>query len=88
MNLLSKSVICVSLFVAIACGDKGISNTEKQDSPSNPINPKDTVNPFICPMRCENSGSSQKGKCTMCGMDLDVNPDYAKPASIGVSESN
>ena len=25
---------------------------------------------YVCPMRCEGSGSNEPGKCSVCGMDL------------------
>lgn len=31
---------------------------------------------YVCPMRCEGSGSDQPGKCKVCDMDLVKNPDH------------
>jgi len=31
---------------------------------------------YVCPMRCEGSGSNQPGKCKVCDMDLIKNPDH------------
>ncbi|MFC6996452.1 heavy metal-binding domain-containing protein [Rufibacter roseus] len=31
---------------------------------------------YICPMKCEGSASMEPGKCPVCGMDLEKNPDY------------
>ncbi|MBC8082599.1 MAG: hypothetical protein H7Z21_05250 [Hymenobacter sp.] len=35
---------------------------------------------YICPMGCEGSASNQPGKCPVCEMTLESNPDY-KPAA-------
>jgi len=31
---------------------------------------------YVCPMRCEGSGSNAPGKCKVCDMDLIKNPDH------------
>jgi uncharacterized paraquat-inducible protein A len=31
---------------------------------------------YICPMACEGSASNAPGKCPVCGMDLQQNPDH------------
>jgi hypothetical protein len=31
---------------------------------------------YICPMACEGSASNTPGKCPVCGMDLQQNPDH------------
>jgi hypothetical protein len=39
---------------------------------------------YVCPMRCEGSGSNEPGKCKVCDMDLVKNPDH-KAAHDSVS---
>jgi hypothetical protein len=36
---------------------------------------------YICPMRCEGSASDKPGKCPVCGMDLEKNPDHPAAAA-------
>jgi hypothetical protein len=35
---------------------------------------------YICPMNCDGSASNKPGKCPVCDMDLQQNPDYHAPA--------
>jgi hypothetical protein len=35
---------------------------------------------YICPMGCEGSASNEPGKCPVCDMALEPNPDH-KPAA-------
>ena len=39
---------------------------------------------YVCPMRCEGSGSNEPGKCKVCDMDLIANPDH-KPHQDSVT---
>ncbi|HEX8427928.1 heavy metal-binding domain-containing protein [Hymenobacter sp.] len=38
------------------------------------------VTAYVCPMGCEGSASNEPGKCPVCDMALERNPDY-KPAA-------
>ncbi|WP_157593109.1 heavy metal-binding domain-containing protein [Rufibacter tibetensis] len=31
---------------------------------------------YICPMKCEGSASMEPGKCPVCSMNLEKNPDF------------
>lgn len=74
MNTLKNLGLAVFLITAAACGNGTDSNTETEKQAT--TNEKDTVNAYVCPMRCENSGSSQAGACPVCGMDLVQNMDF------------
>ncbi len=72
MNPLKRLALATILFAAASCGNGHDSTKEAPTT----TNVKDTVNAYVCPMRCENSGSSQAGKCQVCGMDLVQNIDF------------
>lgn len=72
MNYLKQLALATFLIAAASCGNGHDSTTEATTS----TNVKDTVNAYVCPMRCENSGSSQAGKCPVCAMDLVQNIDF------------
>ncbi|MGR6088251.1 MAG: heavy metal-binding domain-containing protein [Arcticibacter sp.] len=80
MNTLKNLGLAVFLMTAAACGNGSESNTEETPTATNV---KDTVNAYVCPMRCENSGSSQAGACPVCAMDLVQNTDF-----VGSSTNN
>jgi len=42
---------------------------------------------YRCPMGCEGSESSKPGKCPVCGMELERNPDYKPTASTIATDS-
>ena len=73
MNTLKNLGLAVLLMTAAACGNGFESNTEETPTATNV---KDTVNAYVCPMRCENSGSSQAGACPVCAMELVPNSDF------------
>ncbi|MFM7055224.1 MAG: heavy metal-binding domain-containing protein [Bacteroidota bacterium] len=72
MKMLKLMALATFLITASSCGSGHDSTTEATTT----TNVKDTVNAFVCPMRCENSGSSQAGKCPVCAMDLVQNIDF------------
>ena len=72
MNTLKQLALATFLITAASCGGGHDSTTEAPSA----TNVKDTVNAYVCPMRCENSGSSQAGKCPVCAMDLVQNIDF------------
>ena len=36
---------------------------------------------YVCPMKCEGSGSNNPGKCKVCDMDLVKNPNHPEHAA-------
>lgn len=41
---------------------------------------------YICPMACEGSASHTPGKCPVCGMDLQKNPDHQPAAADSAAQ--
>ena len=75
-------VLVLSLGGAVACTQQQPAHEE-----SHTTSTKITDKAYICPMYCENSASDQPGKCPVCGMDLEKNPDYTGTYSAPVSAS-
>ena len=76
----SALLLASSIWLTVACENRPTAATA---TPSVPV-PIDSTTPvvalaYICPMGCEGSPSSQPGKCPVCEMTLESNPDY-KPA--------
>ena len=42
---------------------------------------------YRCPMGCEGSASDKPGKCPVCEMDLERNPDYKPVSSTTAADS-
>lgn len=71
----------------VSCGhshDHEGSDTHNQAATN--IESKDTVNAYVCPMRCEGSGSMKEGLCSVCAMDLKTNPDFPGHESMAIGE--
>ena len=68
-------VLVLTLGGAVACTQQKPANEESQTTST-----KITDKPYICPMKCEGSASDKPGKCPMCAMELENNPDYRAPA--------
>lgn len=74
-SIIMKIIKFIFLFVAISatamaftsCGNSS-NKTEKQS--------KEYSSAFICPMHCDGSGSSEAGKCPVCGMDYVKNENH------------
>jgi len=61
-------MLFATAFVFAACGGEA-ENQEGKDG-------KEYTSAYICPMHCEGSGSSDAGKCPVCGMNYVANPDH------------
>lgn len=87
MNL-SKSTILFGIAIAIAScgGDSSHSNEGGLSHTASETITKDTINPYICPMQCENSGSQKAGLCPVCEMDLATNPNFPDAEILPVGE--
>jgi len=68
-------LLAIGLWANVACND-----AKKTDAAVTSEAVKVTDKPFICPMKCEGSASDKPGKCPMCAMELENNPDYRAPA--------
>ena len=74
-----------ALMVATSCSTKTENNMEK--APAATVNVVDSTSAYICPMKCEGSGSMNPGKCPMCNMDLVSNPDNKTNASSSAADT-
>lgn len=71
-----KKIIALLSFAAfvamgttfVSCNGGSAEKQEVQDS-------KEYTSAYICPMHCKGSGSTEPGKCPVCGMDYVVNED-------------
>ena len=81
-NIIAALVLVLGLGGAAACTQQQPAHEE-----SHTTSTKITDKAYICPMYCENSASDQPGKCPVCGMDLEKNPDYTGTYSAPVSAS-
>lgn len=75
--------IAASLLLAAGLAGFAGCSQEKTTQETTETTPAAKVTDFayICPMHCEGSSSNQPGKCPVCGMDLEKNPDYVAPVS-------
>ncbi|KAA9340064.1 heavy metal-binding domain-containing protein [Adhaeribacter soli] len=76
-NIAAALFLAASLAGFTGCGQQ----TAKEETTETTEKAKITDKAYICPMYCENSASDQPGKCPVCEMDLEKNPDYVAPAS-------
>lgn len=81
-NIAAALVFALSLGGAVSCTQQKPANEESQTTST-----KITDKAYICPMKCEGSASDQPGKCPVCDMDLEKNPDYTGTYSAPVSAS-
>ncbi|OUJ76129.1 heavy metal-binding domain-containing protein [Hymenobacter crusticola] len=49
--------------------------------------PVSQVAAYRCPMGCEGSDSDKPGKCPVCNMELERNPDYKPAAATATPDS-
>jgi hypothetical protein len=75
-----RNIAAAVLLAASLAGLSGCSQqAAKEEGTEAPA--KVTDKAYICPMRCEGSGSNEPGKCRVCDMKLEKNPDYVAPVS-------
>ncbi|MFM7079493.1 MAG: hypothetical protein ACKOYC_06850 [Bacteroidota bacterium] len=85
MKTTLKALALATVALAYSCGqshDAAQNQTSDQVAP----NAKDTVHAYVCPMRCEGSGSMKEGLCSVCSMDLSTNPDFPGHESMAIGE--
>jgi len=81
-NIASALVLAIGLVGGVACTEQK-PNTEESQTTSTKITDK----AYICPMKCEGSASDKPGKCPVCDMELEKNPDYTGTYTEPVSAS-
>ncbi|MBK0403659.1 hypothetical protein I5M27_11730 [Adhaeribacter sp. BT258] len=77
-NIFSALALGLSLAGFTACTSQTASDETHQTTETTR---KVTDKAYTCPMHCEGSASNQPGKCPVCEMDLEKNPDYVAPVS-------
>lgn len=79
MKSFKIKIFCFALFAAgltfVACGHKGDHSHESDSTEQTDKTGKEYTSAYICPMHCEGSGSTEAGKCPVCGMDYVKNKD-------------
>lgn len=66
------------LGILLAIGALGITSCDNSSSKTSTQEQTEETGPeytsaYVCPMHCEGSGSSEPGKCPVCGMDYVAN---------------
>ena len=81
-NIFSALALALSLAGFTACTEQ----TTKEEGTA--TNRKVTDMEYVCTMHCEGSASNQPGKCPVCEMKLEKNPDYVPPGSTSADTTN
>jgi len=69
--------LLASVLALPGCSDAGKSTSTETTTTESAMAPDSTQKlAYVCPMRCEGSGSNAPGKCKVCDMDLIKNPDH------------
>ncbi|WP_324674272.1 heavy metal-binding domain-containing protein [Hymenobacter sp. GOD-10R] len=81
----TKKLAFVGLMIAMAtglvsCDSKPAATTDQATTPAAQA-PVSQVAAYRCPMGCEGSASNKPGKCPVCEMELERNPDYKATAT-------
>lgn len=65
----------IFLFVALSATSVAISSCGN-NSTSTEQQGKEYTSAYVCPMHCKGSGSTEAGKCPVCGMDYAKNKNH------------
>jgi hypothetical protein len=79
-----KNIAAAFMLAAGLCGFAGCNQQPKEETKEETTEStatKVTDKQYICPMKCEGSASNQPGKCPVCEMELEKNPDYSAPVA-------
>lgn len=68
---IGRAAVVLVALAGTSCQDQPAAHTTKSDSPQ-----PQAVAAYVCPMRCEGSASNRPGKCPVCEMELERNPEY------------
>ncbi|WP_034256684.1 heavy metal-binding domain-containing protein [Adhaeribacter aquaticus] len=76
-NILGVLVLLFNLALLPACTGNGAGETTEATATEHEHASDPTMKlAYVCPMKCEGSGSNEPGKCKVCDMDLVKNPDF------------
>lgn len=79
-------LLAAGLLANVACNDaKRTENESTETTETTAAKVDDKA--YICPMKCEGSAADSVGKCPVCAMDLEKNPDYAPVAPADATET-
>lgn len=88
MKLAFVGMMLTAVAALTSCESKPSADTaEKQPTAAAEATTPVVATAYRCPMRCEGSESNKPGKCPVCGMDLERNPDYKPTASTAATDS-
>ncbi|WP_157530840.1 heavy metal-binding domain-containing protein [Hymenobacter norwichensis] len=80
-HVASVFLLGTSLVVSTACDHKPATTTAATTTaPAADSTHAAVAMAYVCPMGCEGSASNSPGKCPVCEMDLEPNPDF-KPVA-------
>lgn len=88
MKLAFVGMVLTAAATLVSCESKPSADTAEK--PTTAVAESATpvaVTAYRCPMGCEGSASNKPGKCPVCGMDLERNPDYKDAASPAAADS-
>jgi hypothetical protein len=83
-KIAAAMLLAAGMFANVACNDAKRTENETTETTAAA---KITDKAYICPMKCEGSASDSVGKCPVCAMDLEKNPDYAPVAPADATET-
>ncbi|MEY2904725.1 MAG: hypothetical protein RJA52_741 [Bacteroidota bacterium] len=77
MNIFRKLIFLSAFSMSVfACSNSSVdSKSEESTIQEEEEKGPEYTSAYICPMHCEGSGSSEPGKCPVCGMDYVANTD-------------
>ncbi len=64
------------LLVLVASGCDNKTSDKQAAEQAGAVTDSTQTLAYICPMKCEGSGSNEPGKCKVCDMDLVKNPAH------------
>jgi hypothetical protein len=86
-NIAAAFVLAAGLGSFAGCNQQPKEEAAKEETTETTTTTKITDKEYICPMKCEGSASDMPGKCVVCDMDLEKNPDYSAPVSASADTS-
>ncbi|WP_375435272.1 heavy metal-binding domain-containing protein [uncultured Hymenobacter sp.] len=73
-------LLTVGTGVSVACESRSATSSVAAPTENDPNKAPALAAAYVCPMGCEGSASNEPGKCPVCAMTLERNPDH-KPAT-------
>ena len=86
-KIAAAMLLAAGLLANVACNDAKRTENESTETTEPTTAAKVEDKAYICPMKCEGSATDSVGKCPVCAMDLEKNPDYAPVAPADATET-